>query len=437
MARRGRSAGGPVPRVGRVPGPDVSRTRRPVGVRPGLALALVVGLVAGLGAARVLRVPPGDRVSPTATVRGRPAPGAPAAPTGPVHRLLAERSRALATHDRDGFLATAEPAARARQAALYQALAALPLERWQYGDVVATTPTTYRTRVKYRLAGDRQPAVQLRTLTLGERASHWYVRSDEPAAGAAQPWDLGAVTVVRRPSVLVVGSPLDGRLLRTVADDAAAAVPRVTAAWGRAWPGTAVVEVPHDSVGLARLVPGDLSQLAALATTVAGDHGVADDRVVVSPEVLRGLTPAGRRVVLTHELVHVATRTATGPASPSWLVEGLADAIAFRGAGVPLEVAAPELAARLRSGDLPTALPTDAALAPGAPQLGESYEQAWLAVALLVRRYGTARVDALYRAVGRERDAAGVERALRAVLGTSTVEITRAWRADLASRAAR
>lgn len=420
-----------------MPGSDVSRTRDAVGAAPvrALVLALAVGLVAGLGAARLLHVPQGDTGSPT--VRGRPAVGAAAAPLADVRSLLTQREQALAAHDRSGFLATAAPAERSRQAALYQALSALPLDHWQYGQAVPTAATTYRLGVHYRLPGDPGPAVQGRTLVLVERASRWYVRSDEPAPGAAQPWDLGPVAVVRRPSVLVLGTPTDAPLLRAVADDAAAAVPRVTAAWGSAWARSAVVEVPHDSAAFGRLVPGDLEQLAALATTVPGDHDDVDDRVVVQPDAFRRLTPAGRRVVLAHELVHVATRAATGPASPSWLVEGLADAVAFRGSGVPVEAAAPELAARVRSGDVPAALPTDAALAPGAPDLGAAYEQAWLAVDLLVRRYGTGRVTALYRAVGRAHDHAAVERALRTVLGTSTGEITTAWRAELASRFAR
>jgi hypothetical protein len=374
-----------------------------------------------------------------APVRGRVAlAGGGADDDGAAARLLAARDRALAAHDRRGFLATAAPGApRQRQAALYDALVALPLSGWRYGLPGQAAGGARPLDVHYRLAGDPAPAVQHRTVTLQQRAGRWYVGADEPATGAAQPWDLAPVAVVRRPSVLVVGAPADRALLGAVADEAAAAVPRVTAAWGSGWARSVVVEVPHDGAALARLVPGDLEQLAALATTVAGDRGPVGDRVVVAPDAFRRLTPAGRRVVLTHELVHVATRTATGPASPSWLVEGLADVVGFRRAGVPLEAAAPELAAAVRDGALPAALPSDAALAPGAPGLGAAYEQAWLAVDLLVRRYGATRVDALYRAVGRAHDGAAAERALDDVLGTSTAELTAAWRADLSARFAR
>ena len=48
---------------------------------------------------------------------------------------------------------------------------------------------------------------------------------------------------------------------------------------------------------------------------------------------------------------------------PRWLVEGLAEYVSRRGSTTPPRQAAPELAAEVRAGQLPTAPPTDAAFA--------------------------------------------------------------------------
>ena len=54
----------------------------------------------------------------------------------------------------------------------------------------------------------------------------------------------------------------------------------------------------------------------------------------VNPEVTAGLRRAGAQVVMSHELVHVATDAARGGSEP-WLVEGFADYVALRDTGLP------------------------------------------------------------------------------------------------------
>jgi hypothetical protein len=139
--------------------------------------------------------------------------------------------------------------------------------------------------------------------------------------------------------------------------------------------------------------------------------------------------------VLTHEVVHVTTRAATGPDVPTWLVEGLADHVGYLDAGVPLETAARELARDVREGRLPEALPPDAAFDGGNPDITQAYEASWLAYRLIVDTYGLDGALRFYRAVGRSRGAgpdAAVEDAFVRELGTTTAAFTATWRAHLA-----
>jgi len=163
----------------------------------------------------------------------------------------------------------------------------------------------------------------------------------------------------------------------------------------------------------------------------AGDPDVAADTLGATVRVHSAawarLTPAGRQVVLTHELVHVATDAFTTARTPQWLVEGLADAIALRGSGLPDRVVAQELAGQVARGELPTALPTaeDFAATPAV-----AYQESWLAVDLLLRRFGTAAVLRLYREAGRE----SLGEALSLGTGSSLAELVVAWRAEIGRR---
>ena len=73
------------------------------------------------------------------------------------------------------------------------------------------------------------------------------------------------------------------------------------------------------------------------------------------------LSPAGRRVVITHEVTHLATKAARGQGVPTWLIEGFADYVGYLNAGIPVAQAAQELATEVRAGRVPRTLPAEAA----------------------------------------------------------------------------
>jgi hypothetical protein len=210
------------------------------------------------------------------------------------------------------------------------------------------------------------------------------------------------------------GGPLAADVLRACRQ----AVPQVVAFRRTGWSGRVLVVVPRDAAELVALAPeaGDVTRLAAVATR---------DRVLVDPAGYRALSAVGRRVVLAHEVTHLALRGVSAPGTPLWLVEGVAELVGLRGSGLRPAVAAQELAADVRRHRLPAALPADGAFSgPGAPQ---AYGEAWLAVDLLATRYGDARLLAAYAGVGRGDSLARVLRGL----GTSPAEFTAAWRAHL------
>jgi hypothetical protein len=159
--------------------------------------------------------------------------------------------------------------------------------------------------------------------------------------------------------------------------------------------------------------------------------------VLVNPETFSGLGAFGRQVVLTHEVTHVATRRVTGPAVPGWLAEGFADLVGYTAVELPLSVTAADLAAEVRSGRVPTALPVDADFDGASLRLSQAYQAAWLAVRLLDERHGRPALLRFYRAVGARRGvlpAVAVEDALQAELGTTTAALTAEWRASLQRR---
>ena len=156
--------------------------------------------------------------------------------------------------------------------------------------------------------------------------------------------------------------------------------------------------------------------------------------MLVNPEPFSTLSRLGRQVVIVHEVTHVATRRATGPSTPAWLAEGLADTIAYRQVDVPLAVSARDLRAAVRAGRVPTRLPRDEDFAGSNPDLSQAYEQAWLAVRLLAERHGDAGLLRFYRAVGAARDVdaeQAVEASLERELATTPAAFVADWQAAL------
>jgi hypothetical protein len=378
--------------------------------------------------------------------RARPGPEDPR--VGAVRALLSARAAALSRRDRAAWLATVDPAAprfALEQARRFDALRDVPVTGWSYeldpSRTAAPSRAMDRRRgpgwwapevtVRYQLSGfDAGPSVEKQRLTFVPRGARWFVAADDDFGPPGyELWDGGRVVAVRGRSSLVLAHPDAPVSLRRITAAADAAVPRVTSVWGPGWSQRVVVLVPSTEAELRRLVgSGDASHIAALTTAEVSRGHVVGDRIVVNPANFARLGALGRRVVLTHEVTHVATRRATGPATPSWVVEGFADYVGYLGTAVPPRVAAAELRADVRRRRVPARLPSDAQFDTGNAELAQVYEQAWLAVTLLARRRGAAAVVRFYRALGSGR---GPDAALRQEFGMDLPGFTAAWRQSL------
>ena len=197
------------------------------------------------------------------------------------------------------------------------------------------------------------------------------------------------------------------------------------------WRGSLVLEIPRDEAQLDSVLDADAATYADIAGVTTTADGAQAPRspihVFLNPAVFGTLKPRGAQVVLTHESTHVATK-APLTAMPTWLSEGFADFVALDHAGVPLRTAARQIIARVRAHGLPKHLPTSTDLAPTAPGLGATYEEAWLATRYIAQQYGEDRLVQLYRKVSAGEP---VATAFRTILGTDEAAFVQRWRADL------
>ncbi|MDT7610310.1 MAG: hypothetical protein QOG96_4813 [Pseudonocardiales bacterium] len=320
--------------------------------------------VAGQGATATASAP---SPSPAAT---EPSPTAAAG----VRELLRRRARAILDRDRAAFAASLDPRAdpgfRAAQLAMFDNLDGVPLAHLQYAvdpDDPAPNPPRVAdpnadetwapaTEQRYALAGaDTEPTTRPAGYLYLRRGADWYLASDTALDAVGRttwrgPWDFGPCLAVRVSGGLVIGHPGAEQLVRRLAAELDAAVAAVSSVWGTGWAQRVGVLVPGTPAELRALV-GDRSTNAAIAAVAVADQvdraagRARGQRVVFNPDSDALLGPTALRVVLRHELTHVAARAATDDHTPLWLQEGLAEYVAYRDSGLSPAVIAPGLTA--------------------------------------------------------------------------------------------
>jgi hypothetical protein len=233
----------------------------------------------------------------------------------------------------------------------------------------------------------------------------------------------------------VLAHPANSDRLATFARAVDGAVPAVTAVWGPRWRRQVAVLLPDTQAEMEALV-GHQFALARIAAVAVADYadswdGVArGQRVVINPLNLGRLTSLGLRIVLRHEITHIASRAATSETMPTWLIEGFADYVGYAATGLPTGAVAPDLRDRIRAGRWDGRLPADRDFRGDAPGLAVAYEEGWTACRVIAGRVGTAGLVRLYRLVGASRADGGkaVDGALRRVLRTDYPGFVALWR---------
>ncbi|MFE5328339.1 hypothetical protein ACFRCG_18370 [Embleya sp. NPDC056575] len=379
-----------------------------------------------------------------------------------IGALLERRANAFLTRDREALSSTLDPqnpTFRQNQMGVFDNIAEVPFAAWEYEivtpdafDLSATRRNTLggpvftaQVDLLYRITGhDVAPVRVPQFLTFVLRGGTWYLAADGDGAAIgmrtpAQVWDLGPVTVVQGAHSIVLGIGTRAAL-REFADTTDKAVPQVSAVWGESWPGRAVVVVPGTQAEMARLLGAEPSKYARIAAVTTGERGAAADaaaadRVIVNPDAFRELGDLERRVVMTHEITHVASRAFTRAWTPTWLSEGFADYVGYLESAQTMRTAAPELRRDVKAGKVPVQLPADTTFETTQEDLPQAYEMGWLACKLIAERWGRPKLVELYRTVGAERPpgvgapdaASALSSAMVSVLGTGPDAFTKTW----------
>ena len=304
------------------------------------------------------------------------------------------------------------------------------VEQARAGQFEATAIVEYRLPLDEVLVGRTAEA----TFRLGPRG--WrLVRLD---ASGRDLWDHEPVQVAENGQVLVIGPRGDARLsgLGSLAEQARQ---DVAAFWTAKWPETAVVVLPSDAQLLDPLV-GTASGSDQVAVTMwaSGSDGPVI-RVLMNPSVYDGMPTLAREIVLRHEITHVAQDALPRDNVPTWLTEGLADYVGYRGSGVPDSLVGAEIFAQVRASGAPDELPAESEFdldRPGAERR-VGYQAGWAFCQMLVDEYGEGRLVPFYVAVSRGEGSTAerLDDAADKVLGTTFDDLLSQWQAWLQANA--
>ncbi|SDH11332.1 hypothetical protein SAMN05216553_11645 [Lentzea fradiae] len=180
----------------------------------------------------------------------------------------------------------------------------------------------------------------------------------------------------------VTSSSCDGELAQRVVGMVDESVRGVADILDISWAERVDVVVPSSDLELVALVGPAFADMAGVAIRDESGQRVVLNRARTAP-----LSDLELRVLLRHEITHVATRDLTSDSAPLWLVEGFADWVAFHGLGLSLRQAAPALTPDV------AAVPTDF----GGPGRELAYQQAYSIMVYLESTLGERGVVDFFR----------------------------------------
>ncbi len=383
----------------------------------GLTTLAIAGAVAVVG----VRLQQGAAAPGGQAVAVKAKPGVDtAARKQQINKLLSARAAAVRKGDVKAFVAAVDSKDKklvARQRMLFANLRQFGFVKLEYSlanehevprMVAKYGPTAFSSRVlmRYQLAGlDAKPVQTDVAYTFVRRGTGWILVEDGAIDevlspdGHRQPWDFGAIKVIRRGKVAVVVAQREAALGQKIAIASQKAASGVRRHWSRPWDGSVMVVAMPDSQVLSLLWTSGTGRgwtIAAKAVPVyEGDPtglrkaAPAGTRIVVNPSVRKELDED----LLVHEMTHAATQR-LGRQGPMWMVEGLAEYI--RCAVIEDD---PEWTVDPYRKQVRKTLPSMKAL-PGRAEFGaagsRSYGQSWWVVEYLVDKLGEKKVAALY-----------------------------------------
>jgi hypothetical protein len=400
--------------------PDLGYRRR--GVLIGICLTALLAIVIAVQVGRSAS----DSSGPTAAnpVNATPAPGGglPPDPAKAIAGLLAGRATGIRDGDRTAWLAALDPSAgpaparfRVAQGQIFDRVRTLRPVSWAYRVTGGSAlPAARRAalgadawladvQLEYQLVSGGPQVHREQFLTMVRRGRDWRIAADTDGATGRDIWDLGPIAHASAARCLVVGAASRQVQVTQLAGECDGPARAVDVAWGTSWPRRTVLTVPATVRQLAVLLgrsgagtgggtgPPDAATvgLERTAAVTIGPANSAADEVLVNGAAFDELRAIGQRVVLTHELVHVATRATGSSNAPTWLEEGFADYVAYLHTGLPDDQVAGDALTGVRAGRLPAQLPDSDAFNAAGDQASAAYGQAWVAVQLIASRAGS------------------------------------------------
>lgn len=384
-----------------------------------------------------------------------------------IRDLFFRRAQAVRGRDRAAFLGVVDPKARdyrAEQEQVFDSLGKLEFAEWTYtprpDESYSVTSIDWQKyagaedlwlpvlTLRYQLAGfDAKPVGRRVVYTVVRRDGRWYIGDDRDLENVTSsgtsvrvdPWENGPIVVQHTKHGLVIGHPKDAGAIRTVMTEVESAIAHVRRFVGRGWGEKVVVVLPADHDELNRVlenpqVPFDFAAVAKPLPTLPADdfsfRELAGTRVVINPEHFRAGDPF-TRVLIRHEMTHVATFARTGPLTPKWLIEGLAEYVGESGGPFSTANVGGDLGVYVDEHGVPNHLPSESDFG-RLNEAGVGYASGWLLCRYIADRWGVKALLRLYDAAGDLRGnglpGEQLDRALRRVLHVDEAALLRGWR---------
>lgn len=378
-------------------------------------------------------------------------------PNAEIRALLDQRAVAMVDGDRKAFLATvdaASPAFLRRQGLLFDGFQRLGLSEYRldlggrlwpelttdreiarYG--AGAEPTVLHVEERYSLTRfDEQPALEDLFLTFLRRPDGWRVASDSDLDdltmySGRKLWEFGPVVAQTSEHFLYVShSDLLGPA-QSVLNKAEEALDAVSAHWPLEWNERVVIVAPSTTEELGRLIQAtfDLDVFVAFAASGvdrARDWDLVGHRILLNWPNFSRYDDSTQLSVLTHELLHVATREYSGPLVPIFVEEGVAEWVTGHDS-------ATLLAGQVQNGMFDGELPLDHEFISGSDAvILSAYQESSAAVRYAAERFGDDAVAKFYRELGTVRRSSGtwryhVGRAMREAFGIGFGEFQGQW----------
>ncbi|MGH2830776.1 MAG: hypothetical protein ACRDJM_09865, partial [Actinomycetota bacterium] len=291
------------------------------------------------------------------SVGASPARGQSPTPSAPsnldIQILLDRRAAAVRSGDAAAFddaMRDAPAAYQSRQRRWLRRIRTLPIESYElkiadqeFGDLArgqdhrqgAEDVRVLQVSERLKLRGyDARPSNEDLFLTVERRGGKWSIVGDEATEdlglrSVRHLWDFGDIRLLERDNVLVVHHPGEAPAAPAILEQARRGRDRVRRAWPFPWDGRIVVMVPTTVDEIARILQTtfDLTSFVAFAASSvdrAPGYRLAGDRIFLHWPNFRRYSDSFQTSILSHELLHIATRSIAGPYISAIFDEGVA-----------------------------------------------------------------------------------------------------------------